>query len=378
MDQKDNFLLLPSFAGTILKFRGNLIKEVSREYKVFVAGPKISSSMQAEFNKRNIEHIHLPIVNISITPFRDISYFMKLVAIIIKLRPKIILSYTLKPNLYGSLAARIFRVDCYSMFTGLGSYFEKKEGIFNRVSLKLLKFILRTSLKRNKKVIFYNSNNMETFMISSLCSPSQAEIVEGSGVDINYYKSKRFRDFTNIDNIVFLCSSRILKDKGIMEYLEAAKEIKSKNKGVDFRLMGWFQESSNSVSKEIIEKYSQEGIIKFIGHVEDVREEIDSCDVFVLPSYHEGLPRSALEAMSMSKAVILSKIPGTSNLIKENNNGFFCEPKSTESLVDSIEKMLKHRTRIREFGSESRTIIEERFSDKLINRKLLELLRIPL
>ena len=119
-------------------------------------------------------------------------------------------------------------------------------------------------------------------------------------------------------------------------------------------------------------------IINFVGYKEDVRKCIDECDVFVLPSYHEGMPRSALEAMSMSKAMILSKIPGTKKLIKEDKNGFFCEPKSTDSLLKAVEKILVDRSRIQNFGDESRKIIEENFDDKIINNRLLEILDIDI
>ena len=124
--------------------------------------------------------------------------------------------------------------------------------------------------------------------------------------------------------------------------------------------------------------YVDKGFIDFLGYKKDVRKYVDDCDVFVLPSYHEGMPRSALEAMSMSKALILSKIPGTEELIDVGKNGFFCDPKSTKSLITAMEKILSEVPKINEFGNESRKIIEEKFDDKIINNRLLEILNISI
>ena len=163
-----------------------------------------------------------------------------------------------------------------------------------------------------------------------------------------------------------------------MEYLEAAELIKNKYQDVEFWLIGWFQNSKYSINKNTLQKYVEKGVINFLGYKEDVRGFIDLCDVFILPSYHEGMPRSALEAMSMSKAVILSNIPGTQELIQEGKNGFYCEPRSTNSLVISIEKILSNKKNITNFGKKSRKLIESKFDDKIINKKLLEILDISI
>ncbi len=374
MKKSENFLLLPSYPETILAFRGNLIKLISQKYNVYVACPKLSKDMKKEFKKLNIVHLELPLINFQITPFRDLYVFIKLNLLMLRVKPKKILSYTLKPNFYGSIAARFQKIDFYPMFTGLGTFFEEKNSnlrfIFNKV--------LRFGLKKSKKIVFYNSGNMETFLGLGLCNHSQATIVNGSGLDINFYKTKKNNDTNNRKKVNFLCSARILKDKGIVEYLEVARLIKHKYENVQFMLLGWFQKSKNSISKNVIQDYIDKGFINFIGYKEDVRKYIDECDVFVLPSYHEGMPRSALEAMSMSKAMILSKIPGTKKLIKENKNGFFCEPKSVNSLLKAVEKILVDRSRIKNFGDESRKIIEENFDDKIINNRLLEILDIDI
>ena len=374
MKKSENFLLLPSYPETILAFRGNLIKLISQKYNVYVACPKLSKDMKKEFKKLNIIHLELPLINFQITPFRDLYIFIKLNLIMLRVKPKKILSYTLKPNFYGSIAARFQKIDFYPMFTGLGTFFEEKNSYLRFIFNKVLRF----GLKKAKKIIFYNSGNMETLLGMGVCNHSQATIVNGSGLDINFYKTKKNNDVKNRKKVTFLCSARILKDKGIVEYLEVARLIKHKYENVQFMLLGWFQKSKNSISKNFIQDYIDKGFINFVGYKEDVRKCIDECDVFVLPSYHEGMPRSALEAMSMSKAMILSKIPGTKKLIKEDKNGFFCEPKSTDSLLKAVEKILVDRSRIQNFGDESRKIIEENFDDKIINNRLLEILDIDI
>ncbi len=374
MKKSENFLLLPSYPNTILAFRGNLIKLISQKYNVYVACPKLSKDMKKEFKKLNISHFELPLINFRITPIRDFFVFIKLYFLILKIKPKKILAYTLKPNFLGGIAARLQNIDFYPMFTGLGTFFEGKNNIFKFVFYKFLGF----GIKKSKNVIFYNSANMELLVRLGVCNHSQGIIVNGSGLDINFYKTERSINFNDRKKITFLCSSRILEDKGIIEYLEAAKFIKKKYSNTEFLLLGWFQKSKNSIKKDFIQDYVDKGFIDFLGYKKDVRKYVDDCDVFVLPSYHEGMPRSALEAMSMSKALILSKIPGTEELIEVGKNGFFCDPKSTKSLITAMEKILSEVPKINEFGNESRKIIEEKFDDKIINNRLLEILNISI
>lgn len=374
MKKTEKFLLLPSYPETILSFRGNLIKLIAKKYIVYVACPKLSTNLQKEFKELNINHIELPLVNYSITPLRDLYVFLKLNYLIFKLKPTKILSYTIKPNFYGSIAARLQNIDFYPMFTGLGTFFEEKKNLFKSLIVQIMRF----GLKKSKKIIFYNSANMETFIELGICDPKQAVIVNGSGLDIDFYKTNTKNVVGDPEKLIFLCSARILKDKGIVEYLEAAELIKSKYQDVEFWLIGWFQNSKYSINKNTLQKYVEKGVINFLGYKEDVRGFIDLCDVFILPSYHEGMPRSALEAMSMSKAVILSNIPGTQELIQEGKNGFYCEPRSTNSLVTSIEKILSNKKNITNFGKKSRKLIESKFDDKIINKKLLEILDISI
>ena len=199
-------------------------------------------------------------------------------------------------------------------------------------------------------------------------------MVNGSGVDINYYKSRKPSKTQN-KKINILCMARLLKDKGITEYIASAEKILNTRNDVNFFLLGDYQESKLSINKSYIDDYVQRGIIKYHGFVEDVRPYIEMADIYILASYHEGLPRSALEAMSMSKAMILSEISGTKNLIIEGVNGYYCKPQSTESLTRVINKMLEHKEKLEQFGKESRIIVEKNFDDRIINNKIIEVIK---
>ena len=368
MDKKEKFLIVASFAGSIVKFRGNLMKQLSENYDVCVACPTPNNKTLDFFKQNKITFYKLEIKNSKISPFSDLIYLAKLLLIIRNVSPKIVLPYTIKPVFYTGFIRLLIPFKFFPMITGLGSFYESHNKKFFK---KLFSLLFSLSLSRANKIIFYNQGNMKQFIKDKICLEVNSVIVPGSGVDINYYlgKSKEY----NNEKVIFLCSARLLKDKGICEYLEAAREIKNTYENVEFNLIGWHQDSDGNVSQSYIDTFVKDGIVNFYGYSEDVRKFLTNCDVFVLPSYHEGMPRSALEAMSMSKALLLSDIPGTQELIRNGENGYYFESKSKHSLIEAIKLILKEKEYILDFGRRSREIVVERYSDEIINNKLCKI-----
>jgi len=366
MNRKEKFLIVASFAATIIKFRGNLMKKLSEKYDVFIACPKPDIEIVNFLKLNQIKHIELEVQNSKISIISDIFYFLKLARIVLNLKPKKLLSYTIKPVFYSGFLRLLLKFDFYPMITGLGSFFETNN---NKFFKKIFIILLRISLKGAQKIIFYNEGNRSIFLKYKICHIDKTEIIPGSGVDIKFYKTRP--KTTNSSNINFLCIARLLKDKGLKEYLEAAREIKSKYKNTRFTLLGWFQDSDQSLSINYVNQFIEDGSIIFHDFEKDVRPIIQQCDIFVLPSYHEGMPRSALEAMSMSKPVLLSEIPGTLGLVESGKNGYYFKIKSKESLVQAMKKILENETALKSFGKRSRQIVEDNYSDEIINNRLI-------
>jgi len=365
MNKKEKFLIIASFAGSIVKFRGNLIKRLSKEYDVCIASPVPNRSTFKFLDDNNIKHIKLDVKNSKISPIHDFIYLIRILIIVLNFKPDKVLPYTLKPVFYTGFVRLFYRFDFYPMITGLGSFFESHA---NRALKNFFFFLFAISLSKAKKIIFYNKGNQKQFTKNKICLETNSVIVPGSGVDINYYSTRS--EVSNREKTIFLCSARLLKDKGICEYLEAAKEIKNVYKNVEFHLIGWHQDSAEKISQEYIDNFVMDGTVNFYGYCDDVRTFLNNCDVFVLPSYHEGMPRSALEAMSMSKALLLSDIPGTNGLIINGMNGYYFTSQSKESLIEAIKLILKEKKYIPEFGRKSREMVVERFNDQKINSKL--------
>jgi len=360
---------LASFSGSVIKFRGNLIKKLSKKYSVYVFSPNPDQNLINNLKKYDAKHINIPLTNFSVTPIKDFIYMLMLSIWFFKLKPKKVLAYTIKPVTFGGIISRIFQVDFFAMITGLGTAFESKDA--NSISKNFLLLLLRISLKRSKKILFYNTKNQEYFLKNNVITAGQSLIINGSGVDTEYYKSEKTSHKKN-KKINILCMARLLKDKGIIEYISSAEKILDTRNDVNFFLLGDYQKSKLSIKKSYIDDCVNRGIIKYHGFVEDVRPYIEMADIYILASYHEGLPRSALEAMSMSKAIILSEISGTKDLIQESVNGFYCKPKSIESLTLAINKMLERKEELEKFGQKSRQIIEKNFDDRAINNKIME------
>lgn len=371
MNKKQNFLLVASLETTVVKLRGNLMKELSKHYNVLVSCPKPNQTILDELKDLNVKLIQTSLKKDRITPFYDLFYLLQLIWILFKFKPVKVLAYTQKPIFFSGLASKFFKTDLYALVTGLGTFFE-----LNGHSL-IKDLVIRTysfSLSRAKKVFFYNEANKKYFLNNGISKEKQSIMINGSGVDIKHYKSKNLNKKNK--KVLFLCVARFLKDKGIIEYLESAKNVLKESKDAEFHLIGWEQNSRNSISKDKIERICNDYGIILHDYAADIRLIIDACDVFVLPSYHEGLPRSALEAMSMSKAMLLSNIPGCSNLIDPSKNGFYFEPKSARSLTKAVHQILENKDKLSLYGSYSRTLVKKYYSDKIINSYLLRFMDI--
>jgi len=302
----------------------------------------------------------------SINPFLDFFNFLKILKILNKINPDYFLGYTIKPVIYGSLAAKLTGIpNIFSIITGLGYIFTERNSHSNFIN-SIVKILYKLSLNRNKIIFFQNQDDLKLFIDLKIVSPDKAIIINGSGVDTNYYFTNKFPQ-----KISFLFIARLIKEKGIIEYGEAAKILKQKYPNIDFKVVGWFDNNPHAIPEKIFNKWIQNKIISYLGKFDDVRPAIENSSVFILPSYREGTPRSVLEAMSMQRPIITTDAPGCRETVIQGENGFLIPPKDISALVNAMEFFIKNPEVIPRMGKRSREIALEKYDVHKVNNRIL-------
>ena len=349
---------------TITNFRKELIKYLSSNgYKVICVASKdeLSINLEQVLRELEIEFYQVNIDRKGVNPINDIRYIINLYNLYKKIAPDVILHFTIKPNIYGSFVASLLKIPSINTINGLGSGIIK-----NNFLSKIIKKMYRFSLKNSAKVFFQNEDDLKFFIENNIVNKDKVGIVPGSGVDIDRFKNIKKK--TN-GKFTFLLIARLLKDKGIYEYIEAAKQIQRKYKNVDFLLAGQFDKGNPSaIAQEDIKKYIDKKIISYIGLTSNIEEFFELCDVIVLPSYREGLSRVLIEAASAYKPLIATDVPGCREIVQDNYNGLLCKPYNAECLFEALEKMIKtNKIDLDLMGRRSYQIAKEKFSKDIVN-----------
>jgi glycosyltransferase involved in cell wall biosynthesis len=363
------FLIVGSHPKSLINFRGELIKLLSSQgYKVHVCAPNISKPVRKFFESRGVIVQDLSLSRKSLNPFQDLLYLLKLIFLIRSIKPNFILCYTIKPIIYGIIAARLNGVkNKISLITGLGSIFQ------NYSERKFLYFFIKNFYKIalffSDIIFFQNSDDLKFFIHKKIIRTQQNSlVVNGSGVDLSYF----YYQPCYISQPHFLLIARMIKDKGIYEYVAAAKFLKKIYPDVIFSLVGWVEDGSNSISLKMLNTWFSDGAISYLGYKEDVRDAIESSSVFVLPSYGEGTPRSVLEAMAMGRPIITTDAPGCRETVIDGENGFLVPVKNVDALVEAMKKFIDDPGLIARMGARSRLIAEEKYDVHKVNEVMLK------
>lgn len=306
----------------------------------------------------------------SSNPFVDLRLFLSVYMLFRKLKPSIVFCYTVKPIIWGGLAAHLCGVPkIFSLVTGLGYAFSENSGgslakflIANVVSL-----LYRVSLKNSTHVFFQNPDDKNLFLRQRILgSNASCSVVNGSGVNLHTFFRTRLPS-----RLRFLMVSRLLVDKGVFEYVEAAQLVKAEFPWVEFALAGPVDENPESVSEADIAKWKVDGSILYLGELADVRPAIEAASVVVLPSYREGVPRSILEGMAMGRAVITADSPGCRETVEQFVNGILVPIKSVGSLADAMRFFVQNEGQIQRMGAESYEIARREFDVNNVNAIML-------
>lgn len=362
-------LLVASEAASVLRFRTELIEAlVDRGHAVDVIVP-LGEAPNNNPLPSNVTWHEVPLSRTGMDPWQDLRFLLALIGMFRKARPCYVLAYTMKPVLWAGLASRIAgSISFYPFLTGLGYMFSSHGGLKVRLIRPLLSSLLKYALREAQNVFFLNPDDRALWTTMDLVRTSAATLIDGEGVNLNKFNPVPVP--TN-GPIRFLFIGRILRDKGVVEFIEAARIVKSRHREVEFHLVGWFDTNPMAISRREVDAWVREGVIKFHGFLDDVRPIVAQCSVFVLPSYREGLPRSVLEAMSTGRPIIVSDAPGCRETVRNGENGFVVPTRSVSDLAAAMEKFVGDRTLIDEMGRRSRELAETRYDVHAINERIL-------
>jgi len=353
----------------IFNFRLNLLRSFKDNgYEVVIVAPydEYTLGLKQEFKCYDVN-----ISSKGTNPFHDAKTQYALYKIYKKAKPDVILHYTIKPNIYGTVAASVLNIPTINNIAGLGNLFVKQNFL-----TKLAKRMYKYSQKKASKVFFQNKDDYGLFITERLVDKNKCSIIPGSGVDLERFKCEEYKKENN--KITFLLMARIFWNKGIGEYVEAAKLIQKKYKNVEFQLLGAMGvDNPSAIPKSQIDAWTKEGLINYLGRTDKVENYIKKADCIVLPSfYREGVPRVLLESGSMSKPLITTNHIGCKEAVDDKVSGFLCKIKDSDDLADKMEKMLNLSEDERlAMGKKGREKMIKHFDEKIVINKYLDTIK---
>ncbi len=365
--RKKRIMISTNTSWSAVNYRSGIIRALrAKHHELIVVAPRDEYSDRV----RDLGCIYIPINinNHGKSPIEDLLLLRQFHKILHQEQPDLYLGYTVKPNIFGSLAAHALHIPVINNIAGLGSALSQKNWLFNTV-----KQLYRMSVSRSQKIFFQNNDDFRFFIEESLVCPSRCEVIPGSGIDLHRFQPSDERDQNvNGDQMRFLLVARLLWEKGVGEYVEAARLIKKELPEVKFQLLGPTDETNpGAIPRSILDKWVAEGVIEYLGSVDDVRPVVNAADCVVLPTYYrEGTPRSLLEAAAMGKPIITSNWVGCRDVVENGRNGYLCQTRSVEDLSLKLRQMIKLPSEVRiAMGCFSREKIAREFDEKIVIRR---------
>tara|TARA_B100000212_G_scaffold324766_1_gene285882 strand:- start:355 stop:1467 length:1113 start_codon:yes stop_codon:yes gene_type:complete len=361
-------LISSNYAWTIFNFRMNLIRRLKKEgFEVIV----LTQFDGYEKNiKKEVDEIKpLFISRKGINPFVDLITFFNYIKTILSYKPCAVLLFTVKPVIYGSLAARLTKTSSIPMITGLGTAFIKQSWL-----TRLIKYLYKFSLKASGTIFFQNNDDKDLFIENKIVKSEFCKITPGSGVDLQKFKQT---DIPKKKKLVFLFVGRMLKDKGVREYVDAAKIIKKKYSNISFQLLGPIgSKNRTAISPEKIKNWHDKKIIEYLGETDDIVNFLNDATCVVLPSYREGTSRALLEAAAVGRPIITSDVPGCREIIDDCKSGFLCKARDPLDLADKMEKMisLSHESRVN-MGNKGRLKVQKEYSEEIVLNYFIDVIK---
>lgn len=368
-----NIVVVCSYTPSLVNFRFQLLKAmVDNGHTVTAYGPEAHQPTINTLAAVGVDFDPIPMARAGLNPFQDLRTLLTLYAKLRRDRPDMVLCYTMKPVVYGLTAARLAGVgERHALMTGLGYIFaDDPDNPRLPVLRRLAIWLYRLALAGDGRVFVYNDADAEDIVSGKMVSGRDRIVpVPGSGVDRTQFAPVALPE----GDPVFLLTARLLREKGIREFVEAARIVRTEDPRARFCLLGPIDPGPLAVSRAEVESWEAEGVIEYLGHTADVRPYLAACTVFVLPSYYrEGIPRSILEAMATGRPIITADTPGCRDTVIDGDNGFIVPPRDPAALADAMLRFVKEPDLAGKMGERALQIVRERFCVDHVNDLLLK------
>ncbi len=353
----------------IYNFRMNLVgKLIAEGYEVHTIAPKDDFTSLVE--EAGCVHHPIKMDSRGANPIKDAALIIELYLIYRKIRPDIVLHYTIKPNVYGTLAAALLKIPVINNVCGLGTVFLKK----NLISAVAI-FLYKISFRFAHRVFFQNPEDLKLFVDRKMVKPEVADLLPGSGIDLKKFQLLPFR---RNKTFTFLLISRLITDKGILDYISAVKILQQAGMKARFQILGSMDpEHKRGIKVKLIREWIETNIIEYLGTTKDVRKYIRDADCIVLPSYREGTPRTLLEAASSGKPIITTDVPGCNHVVINQYNGLLCRMKDANDLAAKMCQLAAFDdVKLEQFGRNGRLKMEAEYDESVVINKYLGALKL--
>ena len=359
-------MVLSSFTTSLFWFRIDMMKSfINAGYEVVAVGDGAEDEWAEKFHEIGIRYRQIHVERNGTNPLRDLVTLKELYRLLKEERPDKIFSYQAKTVIYGGIAARILGIEnVYPLIAGVGSVF-----LGDSVKKKLVRAILvieyKLGLKKAQRVFFQNRDDLKVFTSCGILHEDKVVMLHGSGVNLDKFPPTALPDAPG-----FLCISRLIRDKGVCEYLDAAREIHKRHPEVRCVLVGPFDTNPSAIKPEDLQPYLDDGSIEYVGEQKDVSPYLQACSAYVLPSYHEGTPKTVLEAMASCRAVITTDAPGCRETVTDGINGYLVPVKDVSAIVEAMEKIIDNAVKTAEMAKAARMIAEDKYDVNKVNLEI--------
>jgi glycosyltransferase involved in cell wall biosynthesis len=368
-------VVIASLPASLVVFRGDMLRAMTaRGHAVLAVAPGSDASTVASLADIGVRYSSVPMTRTGLDPIEDLRTLRALYRLVRKEDADVVLAYTAKPVIYGLIGARLAGVPLrVAMISGRGSALAGGEGLQPRLLAGLMGTMYAVALRGAHVVFFQNPDDEEFFRSQGFVGRSQRRVrINGSGVDLEHYAPTPLPE----GPLTFLMVGRLIRDKGVLEFLEAASRVKAMGGQARFQLLGGLDPNPGSIGEAKLKQLQDDGTVEHIDSVDDVRPIIAGAHVIVLPSYHEGMPRSVLEAMSMGRAVITTDVPGCRETVEPSRNGILVPARDAGALAEAMLSLIDHPDQVARMGKQGRQLAEERFDVHDVNRVILDALEL--
>lgn len=365
-------VVLSSLAYSLINFRGRLLKALIDEgHEVVACAPDDDADVRGKLADMGVSFRITPMDRTGMNPFQDLRTIAAYISLMRKERPDVVIGYTQKPIVYGGIASQLFRkIRFYALMSGLGYVYSSEAD--NRTFLrKITSMVYRAGIRAARTVFVFNADDRKTMLSNGIVGYDQHIVqVPGSGVDINHFRQQPLPKGAT----VFLMVARIMRDKGVYEFVRAAEIVREKHPDAIFRLLGKLEtDNPTGVPEEQCLAWAKSGLIEYLPETRDVRPHLAEASIFVLPSYYrEGLPRTLLEALAVGRPLLTTDMPGCREPVDVGLNGWLVPPRDSDALAERMIAMIENPDMVAEMAKNSRARAVERYDVEKVNQTLLE------